>query len=339
MACLRVQHCWHGQVMSEDTADNHRTVLDWVCARFPDSSRNKVKDWIREGRVLLCGQVVKSAGMRIADPGEHLELAGKASENSTALQRKRIHPKLEIVFMDLDFAVADKEAGMLSVPRDEGDQGSVLCQIERYLRDPAGKSLRNKLFGAQHNLQPLPVHRLDQYTSGLMCVALNAESRSSLIEQLRAKTLLREYLAFTDGVPENESGTWVHSLKLDERGYQQTVGSAKDPEATQAVTHYRVEQVFPKQQICLLRLRLETGLKHQIRIQAAAVGIPLIGDRQYNPATRHVLSKGARNFPFGMQRQALHAATLAFQHPRTGKAVNFQAALPKDLQALLERLQ
>lgn len=325
--------------MSEEAPNALKTLLDWTCLRYPDSPRSRVKDWIREGRVVVNGEVVKSAGMRLDDPGEQLVLSGKSSADAETLQRKRIHAKLELVYLDADVAVADKEAGMLSVPRDEGDLLSVLTHIQQYLNDPSGKNVRQKLFGSQQAVQTLPVHRLDQYTSGLMCVALNPESRSSLIEQLRAKTLLREYLAFTDGIPPQVSGTWTHALKLDERGYQQTVGSTKDPEATLAITHFKVEQVFPTHQVCLLRLRLETGLKHQIRIQAAAEGIPLIGDRQYNPATRHVVQKGARNFPFGMQRQALHAATIGFQHPRTGKPLHFHAPLPKDLQALQERLR
>lgn len=125
--------------MSEDAPNALKTLLDWTCLRYPDSPRSRVKDWIREGRVVVNGEVVKSAGMRLDDPGEQLVLSGKSSADAETLQRKRIHAKLELVYLDADVAVADKEAGMLSVPRDEGDLLSVLTHIQQYLNDPSGK--------------------------------------------------------------------------------------------------------------------------------------------------------------------------------------------------------
>lgn len=322
--------------MQENTGEPHKTLLDWAHQLRPESPRSRIKGWIKEGRFLLDGQPLVQAGMRMPDPGDRLTFG--ASANHEDAWTRRIHPKLAVVHLDSDLAIVNKEAGLLSVPRPDDTGHSVLGLLETYLNDPAGAYLRQKIFGSAKPVQALPVHRLDQYTSGLLCIALNPEARADLIEQLRSKELLREYLAFTDGIPAANQGIWRHYLKLDERGYQQSVQRDNDPDATLAVTHFQVEQQFPRYSACRLRLRLDTGLKHQIRLQAATEGVPLFGDRQYHKATRAVLARGARSVPFGMKRQALHAATLGLRHPSTGKALQFDARLPKDLQALQDRL-
>jgi 23S rRNA-/tRNA-specific pseudouridylate synthase len=141
----------------------------------------------------------------------------------------------------------------------------------------------------------------------------------------------REYVAYADGRAKTPAGTWRDWLKLDTDGLSQTVVPAETPEAEEAITHYETIAEFPLLRgfVTKLRLRLETGRKHQIRVQAAAAGLPLIGDRTYHP---HY----AGEFP----RQALHAETLRLEHPeRPGIQLAWTAPLPDDLRQLQAALQ
>jgi 23S rRNA pseudouridine1911/1915/1917 synthase len=151
----------------------------------------------------------------------------------------------------------------------------------------------------------------------------------------------REYVAFVEGRSASPKGTWRQWLELSENElHQQIVSDAQEkpkrPEAKEAITHFEVIAEYPlaggKGWITKLRLRLETGCKHQIRIQAANAGLPLIGDRTYNPKYReHALLAPAIDFP----RQALHAEVLTLEHPnQPGKQMSWRAELPKDLRQL-----
>ncbi|MFA5194056.1 MAG: pseudouridine synthase, partial [Verrucomicrobiia bacterium] len=209
-------------------------------------------------------------------------------------------------------------------------------------RGVAGRSLPP----AYRKLEPLPVHRLDQHTSGVFCIATSSVARHHLIEQLKAHTMKREYVAYAEGRAREPKGTWRQWLKLSEDELRQqvlseTVAKAPDSEAQEAITHYEVIAEYPlrggKGFVTKLRLRLETGRKHQIRVQAAFAGLPLIGDRMYNPAYRG--REGARvsiDFP----RQALHAEVLSLEHPsHPGKRMSWTAELPKDLRQLEQSLR
>ena len=151
----------------------------------------------------------------------------------------------------------------------------------------------------------------------------------------------REYVAFVTGRPRTPTGTWRQWLQLSRDELRQQVLSAtqlKDPdsEAREAVTHYEVIAEYPlaggKGFVTKLRLRLETGRKHQIRVQAAHAGLPLIGDRTYNPAYRE---PDHAHPPIDFPRQALHAEVLGLEHPeQPGKCMTWTAELPKDLRQL-----
>ena len=202
-----------------------------------------------------------------------------------------------------------------------------------------GEATRRNFFGTADPVNTLPVHRLDQYTSGLLCIALNDNARQHLIKQLRSHNFLREYIAFGDGDAATPEGTWHNYLKLDERGYGQKLFAEPEAGATEAVTHYRVEEVFAKNNVSRLRIRLETGLKHQIRIQAAVHDMPLIGDRIYHPSTQKAVGRKGAQLPYGFKRQALHAAKIGIIHPTSGKKLKFQSKIPGDMQLLEERLK
>ncbi len=325
--------------MSQESGSEEKTFLDWATRLCPDSPRKRVKEWIVAGRFCLDGRVVTKAGMRLADPGDALTMGAPDQAPANWGHRKRIHPKLVLVYLDKDLAIVDKEAGLLSVPTENQAKISALEVLANYLNDARGEATRRSFFGSAAAVKPLPVHRLDQYTSGLLCIALNDDARRNLIKQLRSHDFLREYIAYADGDAPESKGTWRNFLELDERGYDQKLLQDPSDSATEAVTHYEVEEVFARHHVSKLRIRLETGLKHQIRIQAAAHDMPLIGDRIYHPGTQKAVAKKGAKLPYGFKRQALHAATIGILQPSDGRKLKFQSRIPGDMQILEERLR
>lgn len=296
--------------------------------------RKQVKAWVAAGRFCLDGVVETNAGLRMKDPGQRLSFGKPKNAPADWSQRKRIHARLVLVYLDADLAIVDKESGLLSVPSALQAGPSALDLLSEYLNDYRAESTRRMFFGSAARIEPLPVHRLDQFTSGLLCVAFNDTARARLIHQLRSHDFLREYIAFANGEPSVESGTWRNHLVLGPSGYHQQVAGPNTPDAVEAVTHFKVERHFPHHRACKLRIRLETGLKHQIRIQAAANGMPLIGDRSYDPATISAFGKKGALIPHPCKRQALHAALIGIRHPKDQRELRFESQIPRDLQLL-----
>lgn len=322
---------------SQDTGEE-KTLLDWAHAMCPDSSRKKVKTWVASGRFCLDGIVNTKAGLRLKNPGDRLTMGAPDQAPAHWGHRKRIHPKLVLVHLDASLAIVDKEAGLLSVPTEQQGKTSAIEVLTNYLNDPRGEVTRRSFFGSPAPVKPLPVHRLDQYTSGLLCIALNETARTHLIDQLRRHDFLREYIAYADGESATPKGSWENEMILDASGFNQQIVEAGTPNAVKAVTHYTVEQVFARHHVSKLRIRLETGLKHQIRIQAAAHNMPLIGDRIYHESTQKAVAKKGAKLPYSFKRQALHAATIGIKHPEDGRKLRFESKIPGDMQDLEARL-
>jgi 23S rRNA pseudouridine1911/1915/1917 synthase len=162
-------------------------------------------------------------------------------------------------------------------------------------------------------------------------MACNPAAREHLIQQVRAHTMRREYIAFVEGKPASDTGTWRHLLSLSEDELRQDVAapgqiSESDTKTQEAITYYELLKEYsvgpPDAFVTKLKLRLETGLRHQIRVQAAHSGLPLVGERKYHPGPRLI------DFP----RQALHAISLTLEHPEQAeRTLTLNAALPKDL--------
>lgn len=216
-----------------------------------------------------------------------------------------------VVYEDTHVLVADKDSGVLTVPIPEKQSRNLKALLDRYL--------------TSQKREALPVHRIDRYTSGLVVFAKNRKSWKDLVAQFRNRTPERVYLALVRGRVADGSGTLRHRLELTTDGFRQRVVPQG---GTEAVTHYEVLERF--EGATLLKVRLETGLKNQIRIQFRASGHPLIGDRHY---------ASAESREVWLRRQALHAWRLAFTHPATGRAVHFEAPLPADIERLLDRLR
>ena len=319
-------------------------LLDWVLRQYPDTPKSRAKQWIVAGRVRVNGVVIRKPHQTLTDPGAMLELGGGHATTLDCGSGWQIHPSVALLYLDSALAIVNKWPGLISVPASNCDLSALSIlrdllagRLKAQDRGAVGRSLPP----AYRRLAPSPVHRLDQYTSGIFCMATNPAARHHLIEQLKAHTMKRQYVAFVEGRPGRPTGTWRHWLQLSRDELRQHVLSATQAsgpgcEAQEAITHYEVLHEYPraggKGFVTQLRLRLETGRKHQIRVQAAYAGLPLIGDRTYNPAWRGPNPASATiDFP----RQALHAEVLTLEHPEhPGQRMAWTAELPKDLRQL-----
>jgi 23S rRNA pseudouridine1911/1915/1917 synthase len=225
---------------------------------------------------------------------------------------------LHIVFEDEALLVVNKPAGLLSVPLErKSDAPSVYEQIEDHFR-PFGKR------------RPFVVHRIDQDTSGLVVFAKDARAQSALKAQFKRREPRRIYLAIVYGHPDPPAGTWRNHLVWDEKALIQKETHPRDRDATEAVSDYRVVESF--RDTSLIEVRLQTGRRNQIRIQARLRGHTLVGEKRYTygPNTLRTIQ---------FERHALHAFKLAFDHPADGRPLEFEAPPPADLLALLDRLR
>lgn len=329
-----------------------RPLLDWVLQKHPETPKKRAKQWILAGRVSVNGVVIRQPNQTIPDPRDTLELLGRrAMALDCGAAGWQIHPRVAVLYLDTALAVVNKGPGLLSVPA-EPDDLSALSILADFLagklraQDRGLPGHGRSLPPAYRRLEPLPVHRLDQYTSGVFCMAMNPAARQRLIDQLKAHTVKREYVAYVEGRPQQSKGTWRNWLKLSADELRQFVISDVEArtakaEALEAITHYEVTAEFPlagsREVVTKLRLRLETGRKHQIRAQAAHAGLPLVGDRTYHPKYHSDAPKAAR---IDFARQALHAEVLSLEHPDKMEArMTWTAALPKDLQQLEAKLR
>ena len=226
---------------------------------------------------------------------------------------------LNILYEDDQLLVVNKPAGMLAVPLERKRQVvSTYDQVEAHLR-PHGRRHR-----------PLVVHRIDRDTSGLVVFAKNARAQETLKAQFKRREPERVYWAVVYGSPEPPEGTWRDHLVWDQHALIQKRTRANDPKGKEAISHYRVLEQM--EDASLVEVRLETGKRNQIRIQARLRGHTLVGERRY------VYGPDALR-PIVFSRQALHAYQLSFRHPVDDRPLTFEAPLPDDFRGLLRRLR
>jgi 23S rRNA pseudouridine1911/1915/1917 synthase len=261
------------------------------------------------GRLLGAGAVhvdaaVQGKSHKLAG-GEHVELEVPEEVAAPPVEV----PELTIVYGDDHLLVVDKPAGVVVHPARGHAQGTLAHALA--------------LAGAEGGPEERPgiVHRLDRDTSGLLVVARSHEAHGKLQRQVKRRELLREYLALVVGKPQSRSGTIEAAIGRDRRDRLRHSLDTDSPRA--AVTHFELEELLDG--YTLLRVRLETGRTHQIRVHLEAIELPVAGDRTYG-----------KPGVLGLERQFLHAARLAFAHPITGEDVDVSSPLPPDLAAALE---
>ena len=228
---------------------------------------------------------------------------------------------LHILYEDETLLVVNKPAGLLTVPLGHGRSRSAYSLLADHL-------------GPRGRRTPFVVHRIDRDTSGIVVFAKTAETQRAIKDQFARRQPERVYQAIVHGAPRPARGRWRDYLAWDEDAVRQTVTDAKDPKAVEAISDYQVLETFGD--ASLVEVRLHTGKRNQIRIQAARRGHALIGERQYSvPSKRTGPAHGGPAHP----RQALHAYRLSFAHPIDGRRLTFEAPLPPDLDELLRRLR
>jgi len=221
-------------------------------------------------------------------------------------QRKKIHERIEVVFEDQDLIIVNKAAGILSYPVGEERAESVIQLIRRYW----------KVQNNPHRHLYL-MHRLDKETSGLIVFAKSSIGRDSLRRQFEDHTIVRGYLAVTNGIPRKKAGKIQTYLARDQRGRRAVSRKGKE-----AITQYRVIGWNETSQRALVRCYLHTGRTHQVRIHLAHIGTPVLGDPVYGrPGDGH--------------RLALHAEALGIRHPRTETPLVIRTSMPAEMQNLL----
>jgi 23S rRNA pseudouridine1911/1915/1917 synthase len=281
-------------------------------------SRGRVVEYIRKGKLFLNGTEV-----RLRDAGRLVHLGDTVQywEDRPGSSRRRrgslAGGTLAIVYEDDDIVVVNKPAGLLAVPlAQRADAPSVEGHLAVYLR--------------ARRRTPFVVHRIDRDTSGLVVFAKNARAQEALRAEFERREPERIYLAVLYGHPRPASGTWRDHLKWDSDALLQKRAHPREARGKEAISHYAVVEELDG--ASLVEIRLETGKRNQIRIQARLHGHMLVGERLYVHGPE--ISR-----PIAFPRQALHAAQLSFTQPRTGRWLEFEAPLPSDLSGLISQLR
>jgi len=281
------------------------------------ASRARAFAAIDRGKVYVNDASVTAPATRLAT-GDRVRVWIDKPGSAKRPLRPGVRGDLDIVYEDEALIVINKPAGVLTVPLErKRDVPSVFDQVEHYLR-PSGRR------------RPQVVHRIDQDTSGLVAFAKDLASQERLKVQFKRREPERVYWAVVYGHPDPPSGTWRDRLVWDTTALIQKATHPRDPQGTDAISLYVTLETFVE--ASLLEVRLETGRRNQIRIQARLRGHTLVGEERYTygPETLR---------PIAFGRHALHARRLAFRHPIDDRLLTFEAAPPPDFADLLTRLR
>jgi len=281
------------------------TRLDRFLALLPEVGSRAVAERLLEGGAVLVDGRARPKSHRL-EGGEELELEPPAPAPS-GLVAEAID--LDIPYEDEHLLVVDKPAGLVVHPARGHARGTLVHGLLAY-----------DIEGGEEPERPGIVHRLDRDTSGLLVVARSPEAHRRLQQLVRSRALTREYLALVVGRPRSRAGTIDAPIGRDRHDPLRHSLDTDTPR--EAVTHFELEELLPRH--ALLRVTLETGRTHQIRVHLAAIDLPVAGDPLYGRAG-----------DLGLERQFLHAARLAFDHPFTGERVDVASPLPADLEAVL----
>ena len=292
------------------TGESAGQRLDVFASASSGLSRNAVQRLIQSGDVLLNGlEAPAKAKLRAGDT----VLIQPPPPAITDIVPQDI--PIDIVYQDEDIAVINKPKGMVVHPAAGNPDGTLVNAIMYHIKD---------LSGVGGEVRPGIVHRIDRMTSGLLVIAKNDAAHNFLSEQLKTHSVSRIYYALVEGNLREDEGTVDMPIARSKNDRKRM---AADPEGRSAVTHWRVLERFGD--VTYLRLELETGRTHQIRVHMAYIKHPIIGDDVY----------GRGKNKLGVEGQALHAGELRLVHPRTGEEMRFYAPLPEEFERALDILR
>lgn len=291
-----------------------------IAPLFSDFSRSRIQQWIKAGKLTVDGAVCKKPRQAVLG-GEQLELTAEI-ENTTELVAQDI--PLDIVYEDDSILVINKPQGLVVHPGAGNPDGTLM----------------NALLHYQPKQREIPragiVHRLDKDTSGLMVVAKTIQAQTHLVEQLQRHAVERIYDAVIVGIM-NSGGTINKAIGRNPSDRKKM--AVRDFGGKEATSHYRVLEHFRAHS--RVRVKLETGRTHQIRVHMSHLGYPLVGDPVYGSRFRIPKKMHPEFVEYlrGFQRQALHAGALSLTHPVTGRVMKWKASMPDDMLELVDILR
>ncbi len=283
-------------------------LLDFLFTALADTKKTRVREFLRRRLVSVNGQIITQFDHPVR-PGDEIQIETSKSRAVTPSSQFN----LSIIYEDDVLFIITKPAGLLTISTDKVQRETAIFAVNDYLNKKAAGRNRKP----QYKKRIFVVHRLDRDVSGLLVFAKTAPAKFRLQENWFDFT--KEYLAVVEGCPQKTSG--VISSYLRENKILRVVSGPKREDSKKAVTHYEV--LKSGEDYSLVKLRLETGRRHQIRVHLADLGHPIAGDETY----------GAKTDPAG--RIALHAWRIQLIHPVTGQWLNFESPFPDALERLV----
>lgn len=282
-------------------------------------TRSQIKRLIEQGHVAIEGETIKSS--RKLEQGEEVRVKIPPPETLDTVPEDL---PLSVLYEDEDVIVIDKPAGMTVHPGAGVKRGTLVNALLFRCKD---------LSGIGGKVRPGIVHRLDKNTSGVMVAAKNDMSHDSLAGQFKDRTVIKRYLAIVEGTIRKDSGAF--SSKIGRHPSKRIKMSSKSPSGRESLTMWKVLKRFER--AALVEVEPKTGRTHQIRVHFSENGHPILADALYGPKKHRTPTLGRAAKEIG--RQALHASSIGFLHPRTGKFVEFTAPMPEDMKRALNIIE
>ena len=315
-------------IVNEDF--NNKRIDQVVANQYPKISRTKVNKIIKNNLLKLNGKTFNDPSAKVK-LGDQIEFENLKEEIVDLVPKKM---DLKIIFEDEDIIIIDKPIGMVVHPGAGNFENTMVNGLLYHCK--------NKLSGISGEDRPGIVHRIDKDTSGLLVVAKNDQAHSFIAKQFEEHTIKRSYLVFVHGILRPLHGrieTLIGRNKTNRQKMSADVAKGKE-----AITNYETLEVFKGSKILdisLVKCVLETGRTHQIRVHMSHKGNPILGDQTYGKKIKKLrgVDQEFEDILKSLKRQALHAHTLGFVHPKTNQDVFYASELPEDLNKLKNRLE
>lgn len=295
-------------IVDEDTTKKR---IDTYLSEKEEYSRMAIQRLINDGKIIVNGKKIK-ASYKVQN-GDKIKIE---EEKPKEIELKAQNIPLEVLYEDNDIIVVNKPKGMVVHPANGNPDGTLVNAIMAICKD--------SLSGIGGEIRPGIVHRLDKNTSGAIIIAKNDKAHIALSNQLKNHEIKKTYIALVRGIVKENNATINMPIARSKNDRKKM---AVDKNGKEAITHFKVLKRFDK--CTLLEVNIETGRTHQIRVHLSHIGYPIIGDDVYSNGKNRWNVKG----------QCLHAKSLDFKHPITGKQIHIEAPLPKYFTDILKELE